>query len=88
MAGAPIKEQVADAVLDTEVPVQLSLPVAVTVLLTEQVSTGLVKVVVKLTEAPGKIVSGPITGVLAEGWLLTTNTLTSVTLPELPTVPV
>ena len=67
--------------------VQLSLPMAVTVLLTEQASKGAVKLAVKLLTAPGASVSGPMTGVLLVGWLSTTNTLFSVTLPALLTVP-
>jgi hypothetical protein len=87
MLGAVAKAQVAEAVFVTRTEVQLSLPVAVTALLTEQVSMGAVKLAVKLAEAPGASVRGPMTGVLGAGWLFTTSTLFNVTLPELRTVP-
>ena len=41
----------------------------------------------QLTLAPAASVIGPITVVLGTGWLSTTNTLVSVTLPVLLTVP-
>jgi hypothetical protein len=87
MAGVVTNEQVADAVLVTIAAEHLSLPLAVTVLLTEQESAGAVKLVVKRLNAPGAKVMGPITAVLSVGWLFTTNTLVSVMLPELLTMP-
>ena len=66
---------------------QLSLPLAVTVLLTEQASAGAVKLAVKLADAPGARL-GTVNTVLGTDWLLTTVTLFSVTLPEFLTVPV
>src|ERR1035437_9954654 len=62
MPGVVTSGQVADAVLVTMTAVHLSLPVAITVLLTEQASMGAVKVTVKLLTAPGASVSGPMTG--------------------------
>ena len=87
MPGVDLSGQVADAAFVTGSPVQLSLPVAVTVLLTVQAVVGAVKLAVKLLEAPGARVSGPRTAVLGAGWLLMTNTLFSVTLPEFLTFP-
>jgi hypothetical protein len=79
--------QVADALLETTAAVQASLPLAVTVLLTEHASAGAVKLAVKLAEAPGARL-GTVNTVLGTAWLLTTVTLFSVTLPEFRTVPV
>ena len=87
MLGVAISGQVADAVLVTGAAVQLSLPVAVTVLLTEQPSVDAVKLAVKLTVAPGASVIGPMTGVLGTGWLFRTTMLFNVTLPVLLTLP-
>ena len=53
IAGAVTNEQVADSVSVTTVAVQASVPLAVTVLLTEQASIGAVKLAVKLADAPG-----------------------------------
>jgi hypothetical protein len=78
---------VADAVLVTMTCVQLSLPVAITVLLTEQPSVDAVKLAVKFADAPGARL-GTVNTVLGTDWLLTTTTLFKVTLPELRTVPV
>jgi hypothetical protein len=88
MPGVVVSVQLVEAVFVTTTAVQLSLPVARTVQLAEQVSLAAVKLVVKLTAVPGASVTGPITGVLGPGWLFTTNTLLSVTFPELRTVPV
>ena len=88
MAGVLLSEQVAEAEAPTAVEVQLSLPVAFTMLLTEQASCGAVKLAVKLLDAPGASVNGPTTDVLAMGWLFTTYTLFNVTFPEFRTVPV
>jgi hypothetical protein len=78
---------VADAVFVTMSCVQLSLPVTVTALLTEHALAGAVKLAVKVVDAWGASVSGPMTGVLGAGWLFTTYTLFSVTLPEFVTIP-
>jgi len=53
MLGVVISGQVVDAVFVTRSAVQLSLPVAVTILLTEQASAGAAKVAVKGADAPG-----------------------------------
>ena len=87
MPGVVTSGQVADAVLVTMTFVQLSLPVAITVLLTEQASMGAVKLAVKFADAPGARL-GTVNTVLGTDWLLTTTTLFKVTLPELRTVPV
>jgi hypothetical protein len=86
--GAVISGQVAEALLVTPALVQLSLPVAVTVLLTVHASTGAVKLVVKFEDAPGAMVPTFRTKVFGAGWLFTTVTLFKVTLPEFRTVPV
>jgi hypothetical protein len=62
MPGVVMSGHVADAVFVTKACVQLSLPVTVTVLLTEQELMGAVKLAVKFAEAPGASVSGPMTG--------------------------
>jgi len=79
--------QVADAVFVTKSDVQLSLPRAVTLLLTEQASTGAVKLAVKFADAPGARLA-TVNTVLGEAWRSTTVTLFKVTLPGLLTVPV
>jgi hypothetical protein len=87
MPGVVISGQVADAVFVTMTRVQLSLPVAVTVLLTEHALAGAVKVAVKIADAWDARL-GTVNTVLGEAWLLTTVTLFKVTLPEFVTVPV
>lgn len=86
--GMVSKGQTDVAVEDTLTPVQRSLPVAVTVSMISQQSSGARKLPVKLAEAPGASVMGPMTGVLFVGWLSTTNTFTKVTLPVFRTKPV
>src|ERR1035437_851581 len=88
MPGVVFSLQMADAVFVAMACVQMSLPVAITVLLTEHAPAVAVKLAVKIADAPGVSVIGPMTGVLGAGWLFTTNTLFSVTLPGLLTVPV
>src|ERR1019366_8308657 len=87
MPGMAFSGQVADAVFVTMTCVQLSLPVTITVLLTEQASMDVVKLAVKFVEAPGARL-GTVNTVLGTDRLLTTTTLFKVTLPELLTVPV
>ena len=87
MPGVVISVQVADAVFVTITRVQLSLPVAFTVLLTEQASTGAVKLAKKFANAPGARL-GTVNTVLGDAWLLTTVTLFKMTLPVLVTIPV
>ena len=53
MLGALTSGQVADLLSVTTAAVQASLPLAVTVLVTEQPSLGAVKLAVKLAETPG-----------------------------------
>ena len=86
MPGAVTNVQVADALLLTTVSVQLSLPVAVTALVTEHALAGAVKLAVKLADTPGARLA-TVKTVLGEAWLLTTATLLRVTLPEFLTVP-
>ena len=86
MLGTVARGQVAGALLETSAAVQESLPVAVTVLLTDQALTGVVKLPVKLLMAPGSSVATVKTGV-APLRLLRTMTLVSVMLPALLTVP-
>ena len=87
MPGVVTSGHVADAVLETLIAVQASLPLAVTVLLTEQASAGAVKLAVKLADTPGARL-GAVNTLLGTDWLLTTVTLFKVTLPEFLTVPV
>ena len=86
MPGAVTNVQVADALLVTTVPTHASLPLAVTVLLTEHASAGAVRLAVKFAEPPGARL-GTVNTVLGEDWLSTTTTLFRVTLPGLLTVP-
>ena len=67
MPGEVINEHVVWAVFVTGSEVQLSFPVAVTMLLTEQEPRGAVKLAVKLELAPTGKVMGPMTGVLGAG---------------------
>jgi hypothetical protein len=83
--GVVTSGQVAVALLDAKVESQISLPVAVTVLLTEHESAGAVKLAVKFVDTPGTRLN-TVKTVL--DWLLTTVTLIKVTLPEFLTVPV
>jgi hypothetical protein len=85
--GVVISVQVADAVFVTMSCVQLSLPVTVTVLLTEQESVGAVKLAVKFADAWGARLA-TVSTVLGEAWLSTTVTLFKMTLPEFVTNPV
>jgi hypothetical protein len=88
MPGVVISGQgPADAVFVTGAAVQLSLPVAVTVLLTEQALVGAVKVAVKFEDAWDARL-GTKSTVLGEAWLSTTVTLVKMTLPVFVTVPV
>jgi hypothetical protein len=87
MAGAVISVHVADAVFVTMICVQLSLPVAVTVLLTEHAPAGAMKLALKFADAWDARL-GRVSTVLGEAWLSTTVTLFKVTLPEFVTVPV
>jgi hypothetical protein len=73
--------------LVTMAAVQASLPLAVTVLLTEHALAGVVKLAVKFADAPGARL-GKASTVPGEVWLSTTTTLFRVTLPGLLTVPV
>jgi hypothetical protein len=75
------------ALSETGVSPQLSLAVTMTLLLTEQVLAGAVKVYVKFAEAPGARETTVSTGVLGVGWLRVTTTLLRVTSPVLRTVP-
>jgi len=53
MRGLLVTGQVMEALFDTVLVVQKSLPLAVSVVVTEQALTGAVKLPVKLAEAPG-----------------------------------
>src|ERR1039457_2900081 len=86
MPGVVTSGQVADAVFVTMTPVHLSLPVAITVLLTEQASVGAVKLAVNFADAPGASVATEMSGVFPL-WLLITTILFKVMLPALLTVP-
>ena len=86
MPGEVIREQVAEAELLTTEAVQLSLPKALTELLTEQESIGVVKLAEKLDEAPGARLS-TVKTVLGADWASMMVTLFKITLPELLTVP-
>jgi hypothetical protein len=85
--GVVFSVQLADALFVTMACVQLSLPVAVTVLLTEQALMGAVKLAVKIADAWGARLAR-VNTVLGEAWLSTTVTLFKVTLPEFVTNPV
>jgi hypothetical protein len=65
MRGVVTRVQVADALLLTTFSAQLSLPLAVTVLLTEHASAGAVKLAVKFAEPPGARL-GTVNTVLGE----------------------
>src|SRR3954466_14973175 len=80
--------QRAVAVAETCAPAQRSWPRAVRVSINSQQSVGAVKLPLKVRDAPGTRVIGPMTGVFATGILSVTKTLMSVTLPGLLTVPV
>ncbi len=86
MRGVVTSVQVADALLLTMASEQLSLPLAVTALVTEHASAGAVKLAVKFADAPGARFA-TVSTVLGEAWLFTTVTLFKVTLPEFLTVP-
>ena len=60
------------ALVVTRAPEQASLPLAVTVLLTEHASAGAVKLAVKLVVAPGARLA-TVNTVLGTDWLLTTS---------------
>ena len=74
----------------TLLPRQTSTPRAVTVsaMFVSQRLSGTMKLPEKSAVSPGAKVNGPVTGVLFVSWLSTTNTLISVMLPLLLTVPV
>ena len=84
--GLVASVQVAEAELETTTRLQLSLPLALTVLLTEQTFAGAVKLAVKLVEAPGARL-GTVKTVGGDDWLSVTMMLFNVTLPEFRTVP-
>jgi hypothetical protein len=86
MRGVVTSGQVAVASVETRLSEQASLPLAITVLVTEHASAGAVKLAAKFADAPGARV-GTVSTVLGEAWLLTTVTLFKVTLPEFLTVP-
>src|SRR5258708_5746610 len=65
--GAVTSVQVADAVVETPIVVQASLPLAVTVLLTEHASPGAVKLAVKFADAPG-VRLGTVRTVFGTDW--------------------
>ena len=83
--GLVASEQVAETTFVTMIAVQASLPRAVTVLLTEQVFEGAVKLAVKLADAPTAKLANVRT-VPGEAWLSTTVTLFKETLPALLTM--
>ena len=87
MPGSVVSGQVAEAFAVAPAVEQASLPVAVTVLSTEHVSAGVVKVAAKLVDAPGARL-GTVNTVPGVDRLLETTTLFRVTLPVLRTVPV
>ena len=78
---------VADALPVTTAAVHMSLPRAVTVLLTVQLPAGVRKLALKLAEAPGASVA-TVNTVGGEDCASVTVTLVSVMLPEFLTVPV
>ena len=67
MSGVVTNGQVAEAVALTVAPLQVSLPLALTVLLTEQASSGVLKLAVKLAEAPAARLGTVSTTVLGAG---------------------
>ena len=87
MLGVVVRGQVADSVSVTTVAAQASVPVAVTVLLTEHVSADEVKVAEKLVDTPGARL-GMVNTVLGTALSFETTTLFRATLPEFLTVPV
>jgi len=87
IAGAVMVVQVAEAALETSTAVQMSLPVAVNVVVCAQALAGRVEIPVKLATAPGAIVAAVKTTVLGTGRSLTTTTLLKVISPVFRTVP-
>ena len=85
--GVVISGHVVDALAETNAVLQASLPVAVTVLLTEHVFAGATNRAVKFAEAPGAKVA-TVNTALGLAWRFTTVTLFRVTSPRLLTVPV
>ena len=71
----------------TVLPVQLSWPLTINVLVTEQAFRGALKLLLKLAEAPGASDARINTVVLGAGWLLATVMLVRVMLPVLRTLP-
>jgi hypothetical protein len=80
--------QTVEALLLTSAPLQLSLPLATTVLVTAQATGGAVHVPVKLALTPGARLATVNTSIPGAGSVLCTITLFNVMLPELLTVPV
>jgi hypothetical protein len=81
-------EQTVVAASVTATLVQLSCPLAVKVVVSEQSAGGNVLLAVKLAEAPGARVATENTLVFALGRSLTTTTFFKMTLPAFRTVPV
>ena len=86
MLGVVISGQVAEALAVAPIAEHASLPVAVTVLLTEHASAGAVNVAEKLVDVPGARV-GTDNTMLGVVLSFETFTLFSVTLPVFRTVP-
>jgi hypothetical protein len=87
MSGVVSSGQVAEAEFVTPTELHESAPVATTVVLTEQESTGAAKVAVKGAEAPGARDGRVNTTGLGVTSLSVTTMLTSVLLPVFRTVP-
>jgi hypothetical protein len=87
IAGLMETVQVVEAVLVTTIAVQISLPVALKVVVTKQVSAATLYEAVKFVDAPGASVDIVKTTLLEAGRSLTRTTLVKVMLPMFCTVP-
>jgi hypothetical protein len=86
IAGAVTNEQVAVALVESGIPVQVSLALAVNVLVTEQASSGAMKLPVKLADPRGANV-GTVKITVEPLRSFVTTTLVTVIFPELLTLP-
>jgi hypothetical protein len=87
MFGAVVTGQVGETLDVAVLDVQMSLPVPLKVVVTEQALGGTVTLLVKVRIAPGASEATENTGVLGTGRSLTTTTLVNVMSPMFCTVP-
>jgi hypothetical protein len=87
IVGAVVTAHVAVTALVAGFNVQMSRPLPLNTVATEQALAGTATLLVKATVAPGAMVAAENTMVFAAGRSLTTTTLVKVLLPVLRTVP-